>query len=314
MIGTALALGSAVCFGIADYAGGLLARKANAASVALAVQASGLVLLVLVAPLVPAPGAGWRDLAWGALSGVGTAVGLFFLYRGLTRGRMSIVVPLSTVGSVVLPVLVGVVLLGEQPSLLSWIGIGFALPAIALVTGIGGKGGAEGAGPAVDAAAGGEGLDGADGAAAAYGAAAGGAAADGAAPTVDALVSSLGFALQYVALAQAGSTAGLWPVASGRVASVATLLALSGVLTARARVPRGLVVPVVLNGAVAAAGLTLYMVATRQGIMAVAVVLSSLYPVIPVLLGVVVLRERLTGRQVLGLLGAAVTVALVASG
>lgn len=283
MIGALLALGSAVCLGIADYAGGLLSRKANAAAIGFAVQASGVVLVVAVAPAVPAPGMTWQDATWGALSGVGTAVGVLFLYRGLTHGSMSVVVPLSTVGGVVLPVVVGLTLLGERPSPLSWVGIAIALPAIVLISAAGGR-------PArTDAVA-----------------------------AAEALTSSAGFALQYIALAQTGPATGLWPVAAGRVTSVVTMLALAGILagtlTSALELPRGIAVRAALNGAVAASGLTLYMLATRYEIMSVAVVLSSLYPVIPVLLGIAVLGERLTARQAAGLLGAAATVVLVTAG
>jgi drug/metabolite transporter (DMT)-like permease len=46
----------------------------------------------------------------------------------------------------------------------------------------------------------------------------------------------------------------------------------------------------------------------------IAVVLSSLYPVIPVLLGLTVLRERLGLGQALGLVGAGVAVVLLSVG
>lgn len=279
MTGAGLALGSAACFGIADYAGGLLARRASAAAVALGVQVSGALLVLVVAPMVPTADLRVADVLWGALSGVGTATGLFFLYRGLTRGAMSVIVPLSTVGAVALPVLVGVLLMHERPSLLAWCGIALAVPAIVLVSGAGAAGAAS------------------------------------ARSVADALVSSAGFALQYIALAQAGPAAGLWPVAWGRIASVATMLVLAGLLRSRARLPSGPVWWwVAANGLLAAAGLTLYMLATRQDIMTVAVVLSSLYPVIPVVLGLAVLRERLSTRQVAGLGAAAGTVMLVTTG
>lgn len=167
---------------------------------------------------------------------------------------MSVVVPTSTVGAIALPVLVGVILLAERPSAFVWAGILLALPAIALVSGAAGPRSA------------------------------------GTASMRDALISGAGFALQYVALAQGGSDAGLWPVAAGRFASVAA------------------------NGAVAAAGLTLYMLAAQEGSMAGAVVLSSLYPVIPVVLGLSLLRERLSAWQVAGLVAASGTVLLVTIG
>lgn len=278
MTGATLALGSAACFGVADYAGGLLARRASAASVALVVQVSGALLVLVAAPLVPTAGPTMGDVLWGAASGVGTATGLFFLYQGLTRGSMSVVVPLSTVGAVVLPVVVGVLLLHERPSMPGWLGIALAVPAIALVSGA--------AGPRL---------------------------ASGAAVS-DALVSSAGFGLQYIALAQAGPGAGLWPVAGGRVAAVVTMLALAALVQSRRRLPAGVLWAAAANGVMAAAGLTLYMLATRQDIMAVAVVLSSLYPVVPVVLGIVVLRERLSAWQAAGLVAAAGTVVLATTG
>lgn len=268
-----------MCFGVADYAGGLLSRRANAGAIALAVQVGGTAVMVVGAPMVPAPGLGLYDIGWGALSGVGTAVGVMFLYRGLTRGDMSVVVPVSTVGSVVLPVLVGLTLLGERPSMLSWLGIAVAVPTIGLISGASGR------------------TDSAHGAA-----------------VLDGLISSVGFALQYIALAQAGTGAGLWPVTAGRLASVLTMLVLAVVTATRLKTRGRLAVPALANGVVAASGLVLYLLATRQEIMAVAVVLSSLYPTIPVLLGIAVLDERPTRRQMAGLIGAAATIALLVAG
>src|SRR5262245_54569559 len=104
-MGVVLALVSAIAYGLADYAGGLLSRRAHFATIALAGQLAGLVFACAAALLVPA-GVTLADLGWGALSGVGTGVGMAFLYRGLARGDMSVVVPVTAVGGVALPVLV----------------------------------------------------------------------------------------------------------------------------------------------------------------------------------------------------------------
>jgi drug/metabolite transporter (DMT)-like permease len=56
-----------------------------------------------------------------------------------------------------------------------------------------------------------------------------------------------------------------------------------------------------------------YVLATHQGLLALVAVLSSLYPATTVLLARAILRERLSGRQLGGLLLAAVAVALIAS-
>jgi drug/metabolite transporter (DMT)-like permease len=269
-MGALLALASAVCYGIADFTGGLLSRHTGFAAVALTGQVGGLVLALMLAPLMPASAIAPSDLAWGALSGVGTGLGMMFLYRGLGRGAMSVVVPVSAVGGVALPVLAGVVLLGDRPSVLSWFGVAIAVPALWTVSRTRRRTGA------------------------------------GAAP--DGLVAGAGIALQYLALAQAGPEAGAWPIVTGRVAATVTIAASAG---APALPPLRQALMAAATGAVAALALVCYLAATRRQLLVVAVVLSSLYPAIPVLLGVTALRERLSWRQAVGLAGAAVAVVLL---
>ena len=282
-MGAVLALASALCYGVADFAGGLLSRRANGVAVALAGQAIGFVLMLAVAPLVPAGDVGASDLAWGALSGVGTGVGMVYLYRGLSHGAMSVVVPVSAVGGLALPVLVGVALLGERPSPWSWLGIALAAPALWLVAQPGGRSDGDEHGATTTA-------------------------------TVEGLTASAGIALQYVALAQAGHGAGIWPVVAGRLTATLVILVLASSSGARLRLSPGLTAAAGVNGGVAALALVCYLMATRDQLVTVAVVLSSLYPAIPVLLGITVLRERLGGRQVAGLAGSAAAVLLLTAG
>lgn len=274
-MGTLLALASAACYGIADLAGGLLSRRANVAVVAVIGQAAGLVLLLPIALVLPArPALG--DLGWGALSGVGTGIGMLFLYRGLRRGAMSVVVPVSAVGGLAIPVLVGVALFGDRPFMLSALGIGVVLPALWLVSRTG---------------------------------AARGPVAEGA--TLDALVASVGISVQYLALAPAGPQSGIWPVVAGRLTAALTVASL---LRQPPRLPPRLFLGSALTGGCAALALVSYLLATQQQLVTIAVVLSSLYPVIPVLLGLTVLHERLTRRQVLGLFATGVAIVLLTAG
>ncbi|WP_372343076.1 EamA family transporter, partial [Streptomyces sp. KL116D] len=177
-MGMLFALASAAFYGIADYAGGLLSRRAHFASVALWGQAGGLVAAVALALVVPATAVGGADLAWGALSGVGSGLGMLFLYRGLGRGAMSVVVPVSAVTGVALSVLVGVWFLGDRPGPLAWTGTVVTVPALWLVSRADDTDGPP-SGPA----------------------------------TLDALAASAAIAVQYLGLAQAGADSGLWPVA-----------------------------------------------------------------------------------------------------
>ncbi|WP_026400927.1 EamA family transporter [Actinomadura rifamycini] len=273
MTGAALALGSAACYGVADVAGGLLARRADFRAVAFLGQAGGLGCALLAALLLPAPDVRPGDLAWGALSGAGTGAAMVFLYRGIARGAMSVVVPVSAVGGVALPVAAGVVLLGDRPSAPAWAGIAVVLPALWLVS----RSRPDERGPARAALR-------------------------------DGLVASLGIGVQYLALAQAGDESGAWPVAAGRVAAVLVIAAparRAGPPDARTALWAA------ANGTVAAAALVLYLEAAREQLTVVAVVLASLYPVVPVLAGVGWLRERLSAAQGAGLAGAAAAVVLL---
>lgn len=277
-MGVLLALGSSTAYGLADFFGGLLSRRGSVIVIALLGQAAGLLLSLAVALVLHPASATGVDLAWGALSGLGTSLSMLFLYRGMSRGDLSVVVPVSAVGGAALPVLVGVGLLGDRPSTTSWLGIAAAVPAIWLVSRSRGTGGA----PA-------------------------------AAGVPDALVASAWIALQYTALAQASTDAGLWPIVAGRLAAVLALLPVL-LLRRPPRLGRHLSLGAAAVGVAATLALLLYLLATRQQLMTVAVVLSSLYPVIPVVLGATLLHERIGRGQAVGLGAAAVAVTLVAVG
>jgi uncharacterized membrane protein len=278
MVGVWCALGSAICYGVADFAGGMLSRRANAVAIALAGQVGGLLLTVLAALLVPAPDIAADDLAWGAASGVGTGMGMAFLYRGLSQGAMSVVVPVSAVGGLALPVAANVAILGDRPSTAAWLGLVAAVPAMWCVSRT-----------RTDETT------------------------AGAAGVADGLAASLGIALQYLALAQAGTASGLWPLAVGRLAAVLAILPLAGMTRSPLRLPPWLAVQAGLVGGVAALALFLYLIATRHALVTVAVALSNFYPALPALLGIVVLRERLSHMQVGGLLLAGVAVGLLSA-
>lgn len=133
-LGEFLALASALCFGVTHFVNGLLSRRVDGMTVALHPQLGGTVLALVLAPGLRGGSASLADYGWGALSGVGTGVGVAFLYRAMSQGAMSVVVPVSDVGAVALPVLVGVTLLGEQLSAPVWGGIAAVLPALWLVS------------------------------------------------------------------------------------------------------------------------------------------------------------------------------------
>ncbi|MFI0446061.1 EamA family transporter [Actinomadura sp. 6N118] len=283
MPGELLALAAAAGFGITHFAAGLLARRVPGVTVALHTQLGGTVIAVAAALIWTFGTPGPADLAWGALSGAGSGIGVAFLYRAMSRGSLSVVVPLSDVGAVAIPVLVGLAVLGDRPSLLGLAGIAITIPAIWLAA----------TGPATPSEHPGR--------------------RRWLSPGVgDALLAGTGFAVQFLALKPVPLDAGLWPIAASRAASVAVtvpwVLAAAGVPL---RIPARHALPALAVGTVGSSAIALFWIAAHRELLAVASVLAALYPVIPVVLALIFLRERLTRKQALGLCGAGTAIALL---
>jgi drug/metabolite transporter (DMT)-like permease len=260
------ALISALTYGVADFAGGLAARRAPVLVVTAVAQVTGLLMLVPAVMLLPGvvtPAA----LGFGALAGIAGAGGVMLYLRALAVGPMGLVAPLSAVAGAGLPLIVGLVG-GERPGAVAGLALAAALGAIVLAT----------AGSRHDAAAG-------TGLLLGFGA-------------------GLGFGLFFVGLDLTPAGSGLWPLLAGRVVSVALLLAvLVAIALPAIRLPRRpppALGAMILSGALDVVANVAFLLATRSGALSVSGVLVSLYPVVVVVLAWVVLRERLTGLQLTG--------------
>lgn len=282
-----LALVSAVAYGLSDFVGGFLSRRASAWSVAVVGQLSATACTAAIALTVPGD-PDPADFAWALLAGLGSGAGTGFLYRGFSTGRMGVVAPVSAVGAAVVPVLAGT-LAGERPTLLVWTGILAALPGIWLVA----------SEPRDDLAR----LDPAPPAFAGL--------ADG---LVDGVLAGLGFGVLFAALGQVPDTAGLWPLTLAQAVSVPGVVLIAVALRA-AWVPRGRTVRwALLAGPLGATATGAFLLASQRGYLTVAGVLASLYPATTVLLAALVLRERIHRAQGVGLGLCAIAVSLVVAG
>ncbi|CAN5202873.1 DMT family transporter [soil metagenome] len=283
-----LALASAVAYGLSDFVGGVVSRRASAWSVAVLGQLSSTACTAAVALSVastPQP----RHFAWAVVAGVGSGVGTGFLYRGFSSGRMSVVAPVSAVGAAVVPMAAGA-LAGDRPSPLVWLGILAALPGIWLVASV----------PEDDLARTDPGFDG-QGATAMSG-------------LVDGILAGLGFGVLFAALGQVPDSAGLWPLTLSQAVSVPAVVLLA-ISVGAPWMPRGRSVRwALLAGPLGATATGCFLLASQQGYLAVAGVLASLYPATTVLLAALVLHERIHGSQGMGLGLCAAAVALVAIG
>lgn len=280
-MGVGLALASALSYGTSDFLAGVLSRRSAAVAVASVAQLVASLAVIIVAPFVMPGQVTAGALLWGALSGVGSGLGTAFLYRGFGAGRMSVVAPLSAVIAALLPAIVGIAS-GERPSALAVGGMVVALPAIWLVSR---SSGGEPSGRA--------------------GLTAGG---------IDGLLAGGGFALLFVALAHVPDGTGLWPLALGQVVSVPVIGMLALGSRTSLRLPASQVAGAALVGLLGAAATLLYMLATRSQLLAVAAVLTSLYPALTIVLARVLLAERIAWTQGIGLGCAAAAVSLIAVG
>jgi drug/metabolite transporter (DMT)-like permease len=283
-----LGLLAAITYGTADFFGGLSTKRNPMVRVVLLSQIAGFAVLLVAVPFLPEGRFTAGAWVWGGLSGLAGAVGIGFLYRGLARGRMSVVAPTTAVVFAVVPVAFGLAT-GERPTALQLAGVAVALPAVALVS--------TSPEPGVPRAAAG-----------------GSVGRMVRAGVPEAVVAGLGIAVFAILLDRSGEGTGPWPLVAARIASVTVFLV--AVLASRTA-PRpvlGTLPAIVAAGVLDVTANLLYLLATRAGLLSIAVVLTALYPAATVVLARVVLGERLSLVQLVGLFLALVGVAAIAAG
>jgi drug/metabolite transporter (DMT)-like permease len=268
VLGVALALLAALSWGAADFLGGLAARGRALVSVMLISQAAGLVVLAVVA----APFVGERpsaaDAGVAVIGGIAGVVALSLLYLGLAIGTMSVVAPIVALSAVV-PVLVSVAGGDELTAIL----------VAGIVLALGGAGmSAAAETPATEQRA-----------------------TDRTRSLWAAAGAAVGFGVAMTCLDDAAdSGSALWVVIVARSAAVLVMALALVASRQKLDVQRPGLPQVVLVGVLDAASLTLFTLASNEGLLAVVSVLASLYPVVTVLLARTVLHERMRAVQVVG--------------
>jgi drug/metabolite transporter (DMT)-like permease len=244
--------------------------------VSLVVNAVGLAAMAAAALLTrePLPEPGPAALA--AVGGVFGVIGLVCLYNGLAVGRMGVVAPVTGVLAAIVPVLAGVAIEGSLPPLV-WLGIGFALIAVLLVSrAAGGQGGRSGLEFAI---AGGLGI---------------------------------GLSTVFLGLIPGGSL--FWALAIVKTSATALLLVAIVVGRRPWRVP-GPVLPAAVGvAALDSTGNGLFLLAAQAGQLAIAAILASLYPVTTVILAATLLHERITRVHLAGIAAAILAIVLIGVG
>ena len=281
MVAVLLALSSSLCWGTADFLGGLQSRRRPLVTVLLVAQVAAVAFgaVYVIASQDAFPDAGPAALATGA--GAAGCLALAAFYRGLAIGTMSIVAPISATGAAV-PVLVGVAS-GERPGVIQVLGIALAMVGIILA-----------AREPSDAPPSGPGARTAIGLA---------------------LLAALGFGTFFVLIDRATEHGGApWSLLLVRAGEVAMLGALA--LVQRPTMPSGLrdAGPLLLIGTIDFAATAFFALATEHGLLSIVSVVGSLYPAVTVVLARVVLAERVSRSQEIGVVATLAGVVAISAG
>lgn len=275
-----LALLSSALWGSADYHAGKLSKRFPAIAVLATSQAIGFItglFLVVVSASWNAQALGSDGyLLAGALAGLCGYAGLISLYAALSTGRMGVVSPISSLGALI-PLAYAIVIKGDQLSTIVSIGVVAAL-----------LGGFLASGPEVS-----QGLP--------------------LKPVLLALSAAVFFGLALVFMAIGSQSSALMTMTTMR----ATTLLIGIAIFIRFRHIGGLgkaELPILIFIGVAdfAANLLLG-VATTKGLVSLAMVLGSLYPIATALLAYKFLHERLHKVQYVGIFFAVIGVALISA-
>jgi len=270
LLSTLFGISSALSWGAGDFAGGLASRRIGAYRAVLYADFIGLVALLLVVAIVREVVPPLASLLFAGLAGMLGSLGLLILYYALAHGQMSIAAPVSALMAAALPVGIGALTQG-LPTPVQFGGFGLALTAIWFVS----QADSSSRLPL-------------------------NLLADLRLP----LLAGLGFGSYFVLMHYATDkvTAIFWPMIASRVSG--SLLILIFVLWRRESfaVPSNAWTVIFLNGFLDLGGNFFYILALKAGRLDIAAILSSLYPAATVTLAWLLLKEKISRLQFIGIL------------
>ena len=274
LIPIGFALTATFAWGFSDFIGGYASRQANPLLLTTITHVSGTLLMLTLALVLHSSFPEKQSLSWAMAAGVagGTALALF--YRALSVGNMGLAAPVAAVLGAAIPTIVDLLIEGV-PGRLRMVGYVLAVVGIWFIS----------------------------------------RAEDQAERPKEiglAALAGIGFAGYFLCIRQAGSGSVFWIAAFGRAAALVT----SGVLVLASRQFRPMtgtgVAWGLLGGILDVTGTAFFILASQTGRLDAAVVISSLYPAITVLLASIFLSEQFSRWRVVGLLAALLAVPMIA--
>jgi drug/metabolite transporter (DMT)-like permease len=261
-------------WGAADFIGGIATKRTSAYRVLFLAEIAGLIPFTALALFTHESLPPITDLLWGALASLIGLSGLIFLYRALADGQMTIAAPVSALLAAFVPVIFGLFTLGI-PSPTTILGFGLAFGAVWLIS------------------------------------------------QKDStnwrftfsnlrlpLLSGIFFGFYFVILHQATLNAFYWILVAARLTGFIGLGIFALVTRQPAMPPRELWGYSMVNGVIDIAGNAFFVLSAQAGRMDVAAVLGALYPASTVFLASILLKERITRIQAIGIWLAFVAIVL----
>ena len=267
-------------WGASDFAGGYGSRRANAFVLTAFSHLCAFALMLAIAFADHGVFPNRSSIFWAVAAGVIGGFSIAIFYRALASGHMGLAAPIGALLGAAIPTLVDIALEGA-PSRWSVLGFALAILAIWLIARPEAPGENDESGHPKGVAA--------------------------------AALAGVGFAGFYLCIHQATGSP-TWVAAISRIGSfAATSIA---VLATRAplQLNRSATTCGALAGCLDIIGVTLFILASQHGRLDEAVVITSLYPAVTVLLARIVLKEHFNRWKVVGLLAALAAVPLIAAG
>jgi len=252
---------TALSIGLADLFARQIVNRRGSNVAAMMIQAVATVVSLAMV-LVIASEFGWRDVATGALSGVGLALGLAWYLGGLARSSSAVVAPVVATLSAIIPFGYAVAR-GASASVWSVVGAAIAVGGLVLVT-AGGE-------PVANVGVG----------------------------LRWALASGMGYGFGLSVVIEVSEGSGAWPAFGQRAAAMVLMVLV--VFRAHGRVPvTGVRVLGIAAGTAAALSTVFYLIGV-QADATPAVVTASMFPAVTVGVGSLVFGDSVSRTQVLGL-------------
>jgi drug/metabolite transporter (DMT)-like permease len=269
---------SALTWGAGDFAGGLASRKLGAYRAVLYADFFGLIALIIAEVILREQFPPLASVLIASAAGILGSSGLLILYFSMIEGQMSIAAPVSALLAALLPVLVGAFTQG-MPTAIHFIGFGLALAAVWLIS-----------------------------------------QSDVTRKFHIAhlsdlklpLLAGLGFGCYFVFMHYATelTSSTFWPMISSRAAGTIFLFVFVLFRRESFKIQKDAWAVVLTNAILDVGGNFFYVLALKTGRLDISAVLSSLYPGATVMLAWILLKEKISRTQWLGILFALIAIVL----